>query len=228
MAGEGRAGFPGKPDISDESTLIPYTLPTSRMDRKRMAGAVLLALAYRAGGWNSVVTLIIATISLTVFLMGWFLSRWLKPILAIMLAFVAMAPSHPIFTGRHISSPSRSSSSGRRCSFVRQGKSGRHPGGSCADCVVGEPARDLHPELRHRGFRRSRSADAHRSLETGSRGEMDRIRCALSAGQPDPPLWRPGHHGTTFAVAYGNEAVSLIAEWRPFNAQDLVVRKLRC
>ncbi|MER8372284.1 hypothetical protein [Mesorhizobium sp. M1406] len=67
---------------------------------KEWLGQVLLALAYRAGGWNGVVTLIIASISLTVFLMGWFLSAWLKPILAITLAFAAVFLINPIFTAR--------------------------------------------------------------------------------------------------------------------------------
>ena len=57
-----------------------YTFAGQPWIAKEWLGQVLLALAYRAGGWNGVVTLIIATISLTVFLMGWFLSAWLKPI----------------------------------------------------------------------------------------------------------------------------------------------------
>ena len=32
---------------------------------------------------------------------------------------------------------------------------------------------------------------------------------------------------TTFTVAYGNEAVPLISEWRPFNATEQFPRKWR-
>lgn len=67
---------------------------------KEWLGQILLALAYSAAEWNGVVTLIIATISLTTFLMAWFLSEWLKPILAVALALVAIQLINPIFTSR--------------------------------------------------------------------------------------------------------------------------------
>ena len=203
-----------------------YTFAGQPWIAKEWLGQVLLALAYRAGGWNGVVTLIIAMISLTVFLMGWFLSRWLKPILSIALAFIAMALITPIFTGRpHI------------FTFpiivvwtamlFRAAWEERAPPWWLLVLVV------LWANL-HATFTLSFVIAAFAGLDLLTRTGLTKpalVAKWIAFGLLCPLVSLIHPYGVqailaTFAVAYGNEAVSLIAEWRPFNAQDLVVQEV--
>lgn len=203
-----------------------YTFAGQPWIAKEWLGQVLLALAYRAGGWNGVVTLIIAMISLTVFLMGWFLSTWLKPILSIALAFIAMALITPIFTGRpHI------------FTFpiivvwtamlFRAAWEERAPPWWLLVLVV------LWANL-HATFTLSFFIAAFAGLDLLTRTGLTKpalVAKWIAFGLLCPLVSLIHPYGVqailaTFAVAYGNEAVSLIAEWRPFNAQDLVVQEV--
>ena len=149
-------------------TVDPYshTFAGEPWIAKEWLGQVLLALAYQAGGWNGVVALIIATISLTVFLMAWFLGAWLKPTLAIGLAFVAASLISPIYTARpHIFTlPIIVVWTAMLFEAARQERA--PPWWLLALVVaVGEPACDIHLGLRHRGLCRPGSAGAHTSVE---------------------------------------------------------------
>ncbi|MER9236582.1 hypothetical protein NKI56_31970 [Mesorhizobium sp. M0622] len=77
-----------------------YTFAGHPWIAKEWLGQVLLALAYKAGGWNGVVLLAVAAIALTVFLMSWYLSAWLKPTLAIGLTLVLALLIGPIYVAR--------------------------------------------------------------------------------------------------------------------------------
>ncbi|MFD2052419.1 hypothetical protein ACFSQT_04690 [Mesorhizobium calcicola] len=203
-----------------------YTFAGHPWIAKEWLGQVLLAIAYRAGGWNGVVTLIIATISLTVFLMGWFLSTWLKPIVAVTLAFVAAVAIGPIYTGRpHI------------FTFpiviiwtavlFRAAREERAPPSWLLVLVV------LWANL-HATFTLSFVIAAFAGLDLLTRTGLSKpalLAKWIAFGLLCPLVSLIHPYGVqailaTFAVAYGNEAVSLIVEWRPFNVQDYPLQEV--
>ena len=197
-----------------------YTFAGQPWIAKEWLGQVLLALAYRAGGWNGVVALVIATISLTVFLMGWYLSAWLKPILAVALAFVTMALISPIFTGRpHI------------FTFpiivvwtamlFRAAREERAPPWWLLVLVV--LWANLHATFTL-GFIIAAFAGLDLLTRTG-RSKPALVAKWIAFGLLCPLVSLIHPYGVqailaTLSVASGNEAVSLITEWRAFNAQD--------
>jgi hypothetical protein len=67
---------------------------------KEWLAQLLFALAYKAGGWNGVALLTVATISLTLFLTSWYLSGSLKPVVAIGLSFVLAFLVAPVYLAR--------------------------------------------------------------------------------------------------------------------------------
>ena len=203
-----------------------YTFAGQPWIAKEWLGQVLLALAYRAGGWNGVVTLIIAMISLTVFLMGWFLSRWLKPILSIALAFIAMALITPIFTGRpHI------------FTFpiivvwtamlFRAAWEERAPPWWLLALVV------LWANL-HATFTLSFIIAAFAGLDLVARTGLSKpalVAKWIAFGLLCPLVSLIHPYGVqailaTLTVAYGNEAVPLIMEWKAFNQPDNPVQEV--
>ncbi|WP_095084263.1 hypothetical protein [Mesorhizobium sophorae] len=197
-----------------------YTFAGQPWIAKEWLGQVLLALAYRAGGWNGVVTLIIATISLTVFLMGWFLSTWLKPILAVTVAFVAAVAIGPIYTGRpHIFTLPIIVI--WTAVLFRAAREEREPPWWLLVLVV--LWANLHATFTL-GFVIAAFAGLDLLTRTGfSKPTLVAKWIAFGLLCPLVSLIHPyGVHAilATFAVAYGNEAVSLIVEWRPFNVQD--------
>ena len=203
-----------------------YTFAGQPWIAKEWLGQVLLALAYRSGGWNGVVTLIIASISLTVFLMGWFLSAWLKPILAITLAFAAVFLINPIFTARpHV------------LTFpiivvwtamlFRAAREERAPPWWLLVLVV------LWANL-HATFTLSFIIAAFAGLDLLARTGLSKpalVAKWIAFGLLCPLVSLIHPYGVqailaTFAVAYGNEAVSLIMEWKAFSQQDYPVQEV--
>ncbi|RVD32932.1 hypothetical protein EN746_37370, partial [Mesorhizobium sp. M8A.F.Ca.ET.023.02.2.1] len=77
-----------------------YTFAGHPWIAKEWLGQVFLSLAYRSGGWTGVATLIIAAIGLTVSVTAWFLSAWLKPVLAVALTFILAILIAPVYTAR--------------------------------------------------------------------------------------------------------------------------------
>ncbi|QND58558.1 hypothetical protein [Mesorhizobium huakuii] len=197
-----------------------YTFAGQPWIAKEWLGQVFLALAYSAGGWNGVVTLIIATVGLTVFLMAWFLSAWLKPILAIALAFAAAFLVAPIYTARpHVFTLPIIVV--WTAMLFRAAQEEKAPPLWLLLLVV------LWANL-HATFTLSFVIAAFAGLALLTRSGLSKPALlakwvALGLLCPLVSLLHP--YGVkailaTFTVAYGNEAVPLILEWRPFNAQE--------
>ena len=197
-----------------------YTFAGQPWIAKEWLGQVFLALAYRAGGWNGVVTLIIATVGLTVFLMGWFLSAWLKPILAIALAFAAAFLIAPIYTARpHVFTLPIIVV--WTAMLFRAAQEERAPPPWLLVLVV------LWANL-HATFTLSFVIAAFAGLALLARSGLSKptlLAKWVAFGLLCPLVSLMHPYGVkailaTFTVAYGNEAVPLILEWRPFNAQE--------
>jgi len=202
-----------------------YTFAGQPWIAKEWLGQVFLALAYRAGGWNGVVTLIIATVSLTVFLMGWFLSAWLKPTLAIALAFAAALLIAPIYTARpHVFTLPIVVV--WTAMLFRAAQDERAPPLWLLVLVV------LWANL-HATFTLSFVIAAFAGLDLLARSGLSKpalLAKWVAFGLLCPVVSLMHPYGVkailaTFTVAYGNEAVPLILEWRAFNAQEQIFQE---
>lgn len=209
-------------------TVDPYshTFAGQPWIAKEWLGQVLLALAYQAGGWNGVVTLIIATVSLTVFLMGWFLSAWLKPTLAVALAFVAASLISPIYTARpHVFTLPIIVI--WTALLFRAASEERAPPWWLLALVV------LWANL-HATFTLGFVIAAFAGLDLLARIGLSKpalLARWIAFGLLCPLVSLLNPYGAkailaTLSVAYGNEAVPLILEWRPFNAAEQVPQEI--
>lgn len=209
-------------------TVDPYshTFAGEPWIAKEWLGQVLLALAYRAGGWNGVVTLIIATVSLAVFLMGWFLSAWLKPTLAVALAFVAASMISPIYTARpHIFTLPIIVI--WTALLFRAASEERAPPWWLLVLVA------LWANL-HATFTLGFVIAAFAGLDLLARVGLSKpalLARWIAFGLLCPLVSLLNPYGVkailaTLSVAYGNEAVPLILEWRPFNAAEQVPQEI--
>ncbi|KQU88925.1 hypothetical protein ASD12_28765 [Mesorhizobium sp. Root102] len=203
-----------------------YTFAGQPWIAKEWLGQVLLALAYRTGGWNGVVTVIITSISLTVFLMGWFLSAWLKPILAITLAFAAVFLINPIFTARpHVFTFPIIVISTEM--LFRAAREERAPPWWLLLLVV------LWANL-HATFTLSFVIAAFAGLDLLARTGLSKpavLAKWVAFGLLCPLVSLIHPYGVqailaTLTVAYGNEAVPLIMEWKAFSQQDYPVQEV--
>ena len=77
-----------------------YTFAGSPWIAKEWLGQILFALAYSLNGWNGVTLLTLAMITLTVFLLAWYLSASFKPTVAFGLTFLLSLLIGPILTAR--------------------------------------------------------------------------------------------------------------------------------
>jgi hypothetical protein len=202
-----------------------YTFAGQPWIAKEWLGQVLLALAYSAGGWNGVAALIIGTICLAVFLLGWFLSAELKPILAVALAFAAAFLISPIYTTRpHIFTLPIIVV--WTAMLFRAAQDEKAPPLWLLALVV------LWANL-HATFTLSFIIAAFAGLNLLARVGLSKP--ALLAkwvvfGLLCPLVSLLNPYGVkailaTLTVAYGNEAVPLILEWRPFNAQEELLQE---
>ncbi|MET2828719.1 hypothetical protein [Mesorhizobium shangrilense] len=209
-------------------TVDPYshTFAGEPWIAKEWLGQVLLALAYRAGGWNGVVTVIIATVSLTVFLMGWFLSAWLKPTLAVALAFVAASMISPIYTARpHVFTLPIIVI--WTALLFRAASEERAPPWWLLVLVA------LWANL-HATFTLGFVIAAFAGLDLLARVGLSKpalLARWIAFGLLCPLVSLLNPYGikailATLSVAYGNEAVPLILEWRPFNAAEQVPQEI--
>lgn len=197
-----------------------YTFAGQPWIAKEWLGQVLLALAYSAGGWNGVAALIIATVGLTVFLTGWFLSAWLKPVLAIALAFAAAFLVAPIYTARpHVFTLPIIVI--WTAMLFRAARDERPPPLWLLALVV------LWANL-HATFTLSFVIAGFAGLDLLARSGLSKpslLAKWIAFGLLCPLVSLIHPYGVkailaTLTVAYGNEAVPLILEWRPFNAQE--------
>ncbi|WP_214471580.1 hypothetical protein [Mesorhizobium sp. dw_380] len=202
-----------------------YTFAGQSWIAKEWLGQVFLALAYRAGGWNGVVTLIIASVGLTVFLMGWFLSAWLKPLLAIAVAFAAAFLIAPIYTARpHVFTLPIIVV--WTATLFRAAQEEKAPPLWLLILVV------LWANL-HATFTLSFVIAAFAGLGLLARSGLSKpvlLAKWVAFGLLCPLVSLVHPYGVkailaTFTVAYGNEAVPLILEWRPFNAQEQLLQE---
>lgn len=209
-------------------TVDPYshTFAGQPWIAKEWLGQVLLALAYRTGGWNGVVTLIIATVGLTVFLMGWFLSVSLKPLLAVALAFVAAFVIDPIYTARpHVFTLPIIVTWTAMLFRAAQGE--RSPQWWLLVLIV------LWANL-HATFTLGFVIAAFAGLDLLARTGLSKpllLAKWVAFGLLCPLVSLIHPYGVksilaTLTVAYGNEAVPLILEWRPFNAQEQPIQEV--
>jgi hypothetical protein len=197
-----------------------YTFAGQPWIAKEWLGQVLLALAYRAADWNGVVTLIIATVALTLFLTAWFLSGWLKPILAVGLAFLAASVISPIYTARpHVFTLPVIVI--WTAMLFRAAREERAPPWWLLALVV------LWANL-HATFTLSFVIAAFAGLDLLARVGLSKpalLARWIAFGLLCPLVSLLNPYGmkailATLSVAYGNEAVPLILEWRPFNAAE--------
>ena len=197
-----------------------YTFAGHPWIAKEWLGQVFLGLAYRAGGWNGVVTLIIAAISLTVFVTAWFLSAWLKPILAVGLAFVVAFLISPIYTARpHVFTLPIIVA--WTAVLFRASAEERAPPWWLLALVV------LWANL-HATFTLGFVIAGFAGLDVLSRIGLSKpalLARWIVFGLLCPLVSLIHPYGVkailaTFTVAGGNEAVPLILEWRPFNALE--------
>jgi len=209
-------------------TVDPYshTFAGQPWIAKEWLGQVLLALAYRAGGWNGVVTLVIATVSLTVFLMSWFLSAWLKPTLAVALAFVAASMISPIYTARpHVFTLPIIVI--WTAMLFRAASEERAPPWWLLALTV------LWANL-HATFTLGFVIAAFAGLDLLARIGLSKpalLARWIAFGLLCPLVSLLNPYGVkavlaTLSVAYGNEAVPLILEWRPFNAAEQIPQEI--
>jgi hypothetical protein len=197
-----------------------YTFAGHAWIAKEWLGQILLALAYKAGGWNGVALLTIAAIALTAFLTSWYLSAWLKPTLAIGLTLVVALLIGPIYVARpHILTlPIIVVWTAHLFSAARKEQ---------------PPSLWLLPLLclwanLHATFTFAFVIAAFAGLDVLTRTRLSDPRLLarwIAFGLLCPLVSLLNPYGVkailaTFTVAYGNEAVPYISEWQPFNASQ--------
>lgn len=185
---------------------------------KEWLGQVFLALAYSAGGWNGVVVLTVATISLTAFLLAWVLSASLKPILAVALTLAVMILICPGFTARPHIFTFPIIIAWTAYLFRAAGEERGPPFGLLLLLC-------LWANL-HASFTLGFVIAGFAGLDFLARTRLSKPRLLaqwIAFGLLCPLVSLLNPYGikailATLNVAYGNEAVPLISEWRPFNA----------
>ncbi|KAA3450354.1 hypothetical protein C7I87_12010 [Mesorhizobium sp. SARCC-RB16n] len=197
-----------------------YTFAGHPWIAKEWLGQVFLGLAYRTAGWNGVATLIIAAIGLTVFVTAWFLSASLKPIVAVALTFTLAFLIAPIYTARpHVFTLPIIVI--WTAVLFRASAEERAPPWWLLALVV------LWANL-HATFTLSFVIAAFAGLDLLTRTGLSKpalLAKWVAFGLLCPLVCLIHPYGVqailaTFTVAHGNEAVPLIVEWRPFNAQE--------
>ncbi|TGT38573.1 hypothetical protein [Mesorhizobium sp. M8A.F.Ca.ET.165.01.1.1] len=197
-----------------------YTFAGHPWIAKEWLGQVFLSLAYRSGGWTGVATLIIAAIGLTVSVTAWFLSAWLKPVLAVALTFILAILIAPVYTARpHIFTLPIIVT--WTAVLFRASAEEKAPPWWLLALVV------LWANL-HATFTLSFVIAAFAGLDLVARTGLSKpalLTKWVAFGLLCPLVSLIHPYGVqailaTFTVAHGNEAVPLILEWRPFNVQE--------
>jgi hypothetical protein len=195
-----------------------YTFAGHPWIAKEWLAQVLFALAYEAAGWNGVVLLTVATIAFTVFLMSWYLSASLKLILAVGLTFLLAFLVCPVYSARpHIFT--------LPIIIVWTAHLFRAARAEQAPPLRLLALLCLWANL-HATFTLGFVIAAFAGLDVLARTGLTKPRLLASwvaFGLVCPVITLLNPYGVeailaTFTVAYGNEAVPLIAEWRPFDA----------
>ncbi|MBZ9705747.1 hypothetical protein LB543_03315 [Mesorhizobium sp. ESP7-2] len=197
-----------------------YTFAGHPWIAKEWLGQVFLSVAYSIGGWNGVAALIIAAIGLTVFVTAWFLSAWLRPIVAVALTFILAFLIAPIYTARpHVFTLPIIVI--WTAVLFRASAEERAPPWWLLALVV------LWANL-HATFTLSFVITAFAGLDLLARIGLSKpalLAKWVAFGLLCPLVCLIHPYGVqailaTLTVAHGNEAVPLILEWRPFNAPE--------
>jgi hypothetical protein len=193
---------------------------------KEWLGQVVLALGYSAGGWNGVAALIIITIALTILLLSWHLSAWLRPVVAIGVAFFVAALIAPIYTARpHIFTLPIIVI--WTAGLFRAARDEQAPPFWLLVALV------LWANL-HASFTLGFVIAAFAGLDLLARVRFSKpglLAKWIAFGLLCPLVSLLNPYGVkailaTFTVAYGNEAVPLIVEWQPFNAPEQPIQEV--
>jgi hypothetical protein len=197
-----------------------YTFAGSPWIAKEWLGQVLFAFAYSLNGWNGVTLLTIVMIALTVFLLAWYLSAWLKPTIAFGLTFVLSFLIDPILTARPLvfTFP---------IIIIWTAELFRAARREQAPPLWLLPFICLWANL-HATFTFGFIIAAFAGVDFLARTHLAKpglLGRWVAFGMLCPLVTLLNPYGfkailATLTVAYGNEAVAYIDEWQPFNASD--------
>ncbi|CAN7732078.1 hypothetical protein LJR231_006319 [Phyllobacterium sp. LjRoot231] len=197
-----------------------YTFAGNPWIAKEWLGQIFFALAYEANGWNGVTLLTIAVITLTVFLLAWYLSASLRPTVAFGLTFLLSLLISPILTARPLvfTLP---------IIIVWTAELFRAARREETPPLWLLPLICLWANL-HGTFTFGFIIAAFAGLDFLARTRLSKPAVLgkwIAFGMLCPLVTLLNPYGikailATFTVAYGNEAVSYIDEWQPFNASD--------
>ena len=197
-----------------------YTFAGQPWIAKEWLGQIVLALSYKAAGWNGVAALIISTIALTIMLLSWSLSDRLRPVAAVALAFAVAALIAPIYTARpHIFT--------LPIIVIWTAQLFRAARDEQAPPLWLLPLLVLWANL-HASFTLGFVIAAFAGLDLLARVRLSQPKLLakwIAFGLLCPLVSLLNPYGVkailaTLTVAYGNEAVPLIVEWQPFNASE--------
>lgn len=193
---------------------------------KEWLGQILLALAYKVGGWNGVALLTIAAVALTVFLIARYLSVELKPVLAVGLTLVLAFVVGPNFNARPfiLTFPIIVIWTAELFDAARNER---------APSLWLLPLLCLWANL-HAAFTFGFVIAFFAGLDLLARVRLSKPRLAarwMVFGLLCPLVTLLNPHGVkaiiaTFAMANGNEAVPYIEEWQAFNAAEDVLQEV--
>lgn len=187
---------------------------------KEWLAQLLFAVAYDAAGWNGVVLATVAAVSLTAFATAWFLSASLKPIVAVGLTLLLLFLISPVLIARpHIFTLPIIVV--WTASLVGAAREERAPPFALLALLW------LWANL-HATFTLGLVIAAFAGMEVLARTGLSKPRLLarwLGFGVLCPVVSLLNPYGVqailaTFTVAYGNEAVSRIIEWQPFDAAE--------
>jgi hypothetical protein len=197
-----------------------YTFAGSPWIAKEWLGQIFFALAYKANAWNGVALLTIAAITLTVFLLAWYLSTTFRPTVAFGLTVLLAFLADPIYTARPVifTFP---------IIIIWTAELFRTAHKEQAPSFWLLPLICLWANL-HATFTFGFIIAAFAGLDLLVRTRLTKPALLgrwIVFGLLCPLVTLLNPYGikailATFTVAYGNEAVPYINEWQPFNASD--------
>ncbi len=197
-----------------------YTFAGQPWIAKEWLGQVILAGAYTTFGWAGVAFVTIFAVSMTMFFLAWVLSASLKPIIALALTIAVTMAVAPVYNARPLifSFPIIVLWTGL---LFRAAQDQRSPSFWALGLIM------LWANL-HGTFTFGFIIAAFAGLDYLTRARFSQPRVLagwIAFGVLSVLVTMINPYGykailATFTVASGNEAVSLITEWRPFDARS--------
>ena len=190
---------------------------------KEWLGQVLLASGYKSFGWSGVIAITVSSVGLMTFILTWYLSAALKPLVAIGVVLVATFYTSPVYNARPLifSLPIIVLWTALLFQAARE----RRPPPFWLLALIALWA-NLHGTFTF-GF----VIAAFAGLDFLARARLSQPRVLvqwIAFGLLCPLVTLINPYGmnailATFTVASGNEAVAYISEWNPFNARTDVL-----